>query len=203
MVIYCTSQWTDFASIMQKPIKTSVRTRLIEAAANLAHQRGFGNTRLADIAREAKVPPGNLYYYFKAKEEIGEAIVERMLSQLQAAQQELGKVASPNERLCSFILIWSEKREAMAQHGCPFGTFCSEINKEGGLLARKASRFFADLLTWVEAQFREFCSKGEARRHALHLLSALEGATVLANCAKDSDLIKMEAKRLVDWIRSL
>ena len=188
---------------MQQPIKTSVRTRLIEAAATLAHRRGFGNTRLADIAREAKVPPGNLYYYFKAKEEIGEAIVERRLSELQAKQEELGKVASPKERLSSFVSIWIDHREIMAQHGCPFGTFCSELNKEGGLLARKASRPFADMLTWVEAQFREFCSKGEARGHAVHLLSALEGVTVLANSAKDSDLIKMEAKRLVDWIRSL
>src|SRR5258708_39384380 len=75
-----------FANIMQEPIKTSVRTRLIEAAATLAHRRGFGNTRLADIAREAKVPAGNLYYYFKAKEEIGESIVERTLSELQTAK---------------------------------------------------------------------------------------------------------------------
>ncbi len=188
---------------MQEPIETSVRTRLIEAASNLAHRRGFGNARLADIAKEAKVPPGNLYYYFKTKEEIGEAIVERRLSGLQAKHQELGKVASPKERLYSFVSFWIEHREIMAQHGCPIGTFCSELNKEGGLLARKASKPFADLLTWAEAQFREFCSKGEARGHAVHLMSALEGVTVLANSAKDSDLIKMEAKRLVDWIRSL
>ena len=135
--------------------------------------------------------------------EIGEAIVERRLSELQAKQQELGKVACPKERLYSFVSFWIEHREIMAQHGCPIGTFCSELNKEGGLLARKASKPFADLLTWAEAQFREFCSKGEARGRAIHLVSALQGAAVLANCAKDSDLIKMEAKRLVDWIRSL
>src|SRR5258708_20700110 len=70
-----------FANIMQEPIKTSVRARLIEAASNLAHRRGFGNTRLADIANEAKVPPGNLYYYFKPKEEISEAIVQPSISE--------------------------------------------------------------------------------------------------------------------------
>src|SRR5258706_1328892 len=43
----------------------------------LSHQHGFGNTRLADIAKAAKVPPGNLYYYFKTKEEIGERSEER------------------------------------------------------------------------------------------------------------------------------
>src|SRR3984893_6872237 len=47
------------------------RSRLVSAAVDLAYQNGFGATSLADIAREAKVPLGNVYYYFKTKEEIG------------------------------------------------------------------------------------------------------------------------------------
>ena len=51
------------------------RSRLVSAAVGLAYQNGFEATSLADIAREAKVPLGNVYYYFKTKDEIGEAIV--------------------------------------------------------------------------------------------------------------------------------
>jgi len=40
---------------------------------------------LADIAREAEVPLGNVYYYFKTKDEIGEAIVELRLRSCRAA----------------------------------------------------------------------------------------------------------------------
>jgi AcrR family transcriptional regulator len=58
------------------------RSRLVSAAVGLAYQNGFGATSLADIAREAEVPLGNLYYYFKTKDEIGEAIVELRLAQL-------------------------------------------------------------------------------------------------------------------------
>lgn len=188
---------------MPEQQNSNIRKRLVQAAVGLAHRRGFGRTTLADIAKAAKVPPGNLYYYFKTKDEIGEAIVEQRFSELSAMQQELGKVASPKERLCSFVLMSLRGREMVAQHGCPMGTFCSELNKEGGALARKASRLFIDLVPWVEAQFRDFCPKGEARGHAVHLVSALQGATVLANCAKDPDLIKMEANRLVGWLRTL
>jgi TetR/AcrR family transcriptional repressor of nem operon len=170
---------------------------------SLAYRNGFGNTTLAEVAKAAKVPPGNLYYYFKTKEEIGEAIVELRFSELSTIQQELGTITSPKERLCSFVLLALKSREIVAQKGCPMGTFCSELNKEGGLLGKKASRFFIELLAWVEAQFRDFCEKGEARGHAVHLVSALQGATVLANCSKNPDLIKMEAVRLVDWLRSL
>ena len=192
-----------FANIMPKFLNSNVRTRLVRAAVSLAYKQGFENTRLADIAKAAKVPPGNLYYYFKTKEEIGEAIVEHRFAEWSAAQAELGKVLSPKERLCGFVLIVRRNREIVAQFGCPMGTFCSELNKEGGVLAQKASRYFTDLLAWVEAQFRDFCAKGEARGHALHLLSAIQGAMVLAYCSKDPDLIKIEATRLVDWVRSL
>jgi TetR/AcrR family transcriptional regulator, transcriptional repressor for nem operon len=57
------------------------RTRLIQAAVTMAYRHGFGKTSLADIAEEAKVPLGNVYYYFKTKEAIGEAIVEQRLQE--------------------------------------------------------------------------------------------------------------------------
>jgi AcrR family transcriptional regulator len=58
------------------------RSRLVSAAVGLAYQNGFGATSLADIAREAEVPLGNVYYYFKTKDEIGEAIVELRLADM-------------------------------------------------------------------------------------------------------------------------
>ncbi len=63
------------------------RSRLVSAAVGLAYQNGFAATSLADIAREAEVPLGNVYYYFKTKDEIGEAIVERRLAQLSAQRR--------------------------------------------------------------------------------------------------------------------
>lgn len=188
---------------MHPTVKGSVRTRLVQAAVELTHRHGFGNTTLADIAKAARVPPGNLYYYFKTKEEIAEAIVELRLSELSAVKQELGKIESQRERLCSLVLLWLKDRKSLAKYGCPIGTFCSELNKDGSAPAKKASRIFADLLAWVEAQFKEFCPKGQARGHAVHFISALEGVTVLANCSKNPDLMEIESRRLMDWIRSI
>jgi AcrR family transcriptional regulator len=52
------------------------RTRLLQAAEKTTYLYGFGSTSLADIAKAAEVPLGNIYYYFKTKDEIGGAIVE-------------------------------------------------------------------------------------------------------------------------------
>src|SRR6202790_3239867 len=73
------------------------RSRLVSAAVGLAYQNGFEATSLADIAREAKVPLGNVYYYFKTKDEIGEAIVELRLAQLSARPQRWDAAGSAKE----------------------------------------------------------------------------------------------------------
>src|SRR5258708_10902094 len=75
------------------------RSRLVSAAVGLAYRNGFGTTSLADIAREAEVPLGNVYYYFKTKDEIGEAIVELRLAQLSAQRQRCNETGSPKDPL--------------------------------------------------------------------------------------------------------
>lgn len=170
---------------------------------DLAYQHGFGNTTLAHIAKKAKVPVGNVYYYFKTKEEIADAIIEQRISELLAAQSELGKLRNAKERLCGLVSLWLRHQEAVAKFGCPIGTFCTELSKEGGKSAQAASKIFANLLTWIEAQFSECCGKNAAQGNALHLLSSLQGVTVLAHCSKNPALLKMESDRLARWINSL
>jgi len=66
--------------------KTDKRSRRIQTAVKLAYRHGFRTTSLADIAEAANVPVGNVYYYFKTKDEIGEAIVEQRLLELRTLQ---------------------------------------------------------------------------------------------------------------------
>lgn len=188
---------------MQAKEQKGVRTRLIQAAVNLAYRQGFGNTTLAQIAKEARVPQGNLYYYFKTKEEIASAIVEQRLSELSMLQQELGRIQDPKERLSALVRLRLRNLDAVSQYGCPVGTFCTELNKDIGISVPEVSKIFNELLEWVEAQFREFCSKSDARRHAVHVISTLQGVTVLASCTKNPQLMELETKRLEEWIRSI
>ena len=46
------------------------------AATQLLRQQGIGQTTLADIAEAADVPVGNVYYYFKTKDDIIAAVIE-------------------------------------------------------------------------------------------------------------------------------
>jgi AcrR family transcriptional regulator len=178
------------------------RSRLIEAAKMLTYRQGFGATSLADIAREAGVPLGNVYYYFKTKDEIGEAIVEHRLQEFRAFTQRLNEL-SPRARLEAFVQMTVENASELAKSGCPFGTFCSEIHKGSTVLSERASRLLAEPLDWMEAQFTALGKEAGSRKLAVHLLSALQGVSVLAHTFHDTGFVATEAEGLQDWLESL
>lgn len=184
-------------------MKADNRTRLLQAAVKVTYRHGFGKTALADIAKEARVPLGNVYYYFKTKDEIGGAIVELRVSRFRRLLRELDKADSPKERLCGFVQIKIKNREELARSGCPVGTLCSELHKHGGPVARKSTVLFAEALTWMEAQFRALGKGADSPGLAVHLLSATQGVSVLAHTFNDPGMIEMEAARLKEWIRAL
>lgn len=183
--------------------KADSRTRLVEAALKGTYRYGFETAALADIAETAKVPLGNVYYYFKTKDEIGDAILDRRAERLKSLLEELDTSESPKDRLCGFVDVKIKNRQELAQQGCPVGTLCSELRKRGGAVADKSKILFAEALDWMEKQFRAMGQGRDARGLAVHLLSATQGASVLAHTFHDVGLIEMEAARLKEWIRSL
>jgi AcrR family transcriptional regulator len=183
--------------------KVDNRMRLIRSAVKLTYRQGFKATSLADIAKDAKVPLGNVYYYFKTKEEIGEAIIEGHLSQVKMMLQRLDAEDSPAQRLRGFVQMTFDNRKTVASGGCPIGTLCSEVQKDRGTLAKNATVLFAEILAWMETQFRALGMAADSRGLAVHLLSALQGVSVLAHNFHDPAMMAMETERLHGWIRSL
>src|SRR5574337_883866 len=67
-------------TIATKPAKEgrSTRNEIIDAAARIIHLKGYNSTSLDDVLRECAVGKGNFYYYFKSKEDLGYAIIDRI-----------------------------------------------------------------------------------------------------------------------------
>ena len=56
------------------PLEPSVRDEILAIATRLFAERGFANTTMSDIARTAGLQQPSLYYWFKRKELILQAI---------------------------------------------------------------------------------------------------------------------------------
>src|SRR5438105_14453650 len=179
------------------------RTRLIETAMKLAYRNGFRETSLADIAQAAQVPVGNVYYYFKTKDELGEAVVERRLAEFRAFREELDRLSSPKERLLAFVERIYRNREQLARGGCPLGGLCTELHKEGGALAKQSAALFTEPMRWLEEQFRALGHEKDSRELGVHFFSSFQGMAAVALGTNDREVVVMEAKRLKDWIGTL
>lgn len=196
------SQLTSSFQIV-KNSKIDKRTRLLDAANKLVQQQGFNQTTLADIAQESSVPLGNVYYYYKTKDDIGLALIEHRTECIRGQFSEWDKLPEPRKRILAAIKAVADNRENLAQSGCPIGSLCQELQKNDGPLADKAAGMFTVLLGWLEAQFRLLGMGKESSDHALHLVSALQGASLLTNAFNDPTLMLRETARLTKWVKAL
>uniref|UniRef100_UPI00359C62E4 TetR/AcrR family transcriptional regulator n=1 Tax=Streptomyces griseicoloratus TaxID=2752516 RepID=UPI00359C62E4 len=179
------------------------RQRLTAAAARVLHEQGVERTTLADIAREAEVPVGNVYYYFKTKDELVQAALSEHSAHLDELTGRLEQLADPRDRLKALIAAWVDQRDVAARYGCPTGTLAVELDKRAdGTLDAEAGAVIRRLLDWAGRQFRELglCDPDDL---ALTLVSAYQGMSLLANALRDPDIMTREGARLLRWLDSL
>lgn len=179
------------------------RERLVTATARVLHRQGVERTTLADIATEADVPVGNVYYYFRTKDQLVEAAIGDHERQLRERIAALAELPTPRERLRALLAGWVEQRELAVRYGCPFGTLVSELDKREDDLDRHAAAVLRRLLDWVEGQFREMGHDADARDLALALIGAYQGMSLLTNALRDPDVMLTQGRRLGEWIDSL
>src|SRR5438067_13851672 len=99
--------------------KQDKRTRLVEGARLVLHRQGVEKTTLADIAQAADVPVGNVYYYFKTKDELVQAAIDAQAQDIQTALATFDRHRNPKARLKSFVKLLTAQREVAARYGCP------------------------------------------------------------------------------------
>lgn len=179
------------------------RERLIAAAVQLLHRHGVERTTLADIAKAADVPVGNVYYYFKTKDEVIGAVIDAHVQQIRTTLAAIdARHQSPKGRLKAFVREFTDQSEIVAQSGCPLGSLCSELDKrvtEPGLPAAELMRL---PIEWAESQFRSL-GRPDARDCAFDLLAAYEGSALLANTMRDPEVLSGAARRIERWIDTL
>jgi AcrR family transcriptional regulator len=186
------------------------RRALTAAAARVLHEQGVERTTLADIARAADVPVGNVYYYFKAKDDLVRAALDEHSAHLDDLTARLGELPDPRERLKALVDTWVEARETAARYGCPTGTLAVELDKRAdGTLDAAAGDAIRRLLGWAAEQFRALGAADDADDAddpddlALTLVAGYQGMSLLANALRDPGVVVREGARLHRWLDSL
>src|SRR5690348_4086061 len=100
--------------------RRDTRERLIHAAADLFWAQGYEAASLADIAREAGVPVGNVFYHFKAKSDLARAVSALFVTEAAATLAALERRhAEPRARVAAFMDLLAESVASRVARGCP------------------------------------------------------------------------------------
>jgi TetR/AcrR family transcriptional repressor of nem operon len=167
------------------------------------HEQGVERTTLADIANAADVPLGNLYYYFKTKDDLVRAALDEHDTQLDELTARLDQLPHPADRLKALIDAWVEQRETAARYGCPTGTLATELDKRAdGTLDERAGVVIRHLIEWVTQQFSGL-GLPDPDDLAVTFVAAYQGMSVLANALREPEIMVRQGARLDRWLDDL
>jgi TetR/AcrR family transcriptional regulator, transcriptional repressor for nem operon len=171
------------------------REAIISAATRLIHVHGYNATSLDDVLRESGVGKGNFYHHFKSKEDLGYAILDKIVDAFLERTLEpcfADADAPPLGQIRCFLdRVLQAQRDQNCVGGCVMGNLASELSDvHEGFRTRLATLFMAwqaRLASALESARRrgELTGATEPERLARFVVASLEGAILLAKVSKD------------------
>lgn len=190
---------------MAKREKTEhIRQQIIAATDELLYHKGFNLMSFSDIADAAEVPRGNLYYYFKSKDEVLAAVIEHRLQQMRLMLDVWEQsIPTPLERLQRYVQIPINELVNVTRFGCPMGSLNTELGKAQPELQAIARQQLELSKAWLARQFHELGTGNNAEHLALHLLVRTQGIATVAQALNDPELVKSETRVLNEWLEQV
>lgn len=173
----------------------ATRDQILDVGVRLIHHQGYHCTSVDDVLRETGVGKGNFYYYFKSKEDLGYAIIDRVTrgfideTLVPAFADPAADSIEQTHRFLDRVVQIHRERNCVG--GCPLGNLASEMSDvHEGFRRRLADIFVQWRHGLTEALGRgrtegRLSSGCEPAGVAEFIVAALEGAILLAKVARD------------------
>ncbi len=183
----------DDWSTIRAMARTETRAAIIGIASQLLRVNGYDGTGIDAVLKQAGVPKGSFYHYFRSKDELGLAIIEDAARELaDKLEKHLGDATlTPLARLRSYFDAGIvAQRRSECTRGCLFGTLGLELASKNARLRRRIAEEFTRWRKRVAACLEQAKQAGElgadhdVARLADFVLSAWEGAILRAKVAK-------------------
>lgn len=181
-----------------------IRKKIIETADALFYKQGFAHTSFSDISDALGMSKGNFYYYFKTKDDILNAVIEKRSEMIREDLAHWDNSESdPRKRLKKYVTMLISSQEMIEKYGCPIGSICTELSKLHHENLNNASELFEVYREWLEEQFKQLGYKKEARVLSLHLLARGQGIALITNTYSDKLFLQHEATEIIKWIDNI
>lgn len=186
----------------------TTRTRILDAAARLIGARGYGQTTVDDVIKAAGLSgKSHFYHYFKSKEELGYAVLQRLFERFTDRGLAILRepMIEPIDRLGLFIdSLTALQGDRDAPGGSPFGGWVAELaDTHEGFRQRldtvfdRWSRQLQSLFWELRPQLRDGV---DTARLANFIIAALEGGMLLARVKRSEHVMEDLAEDLKRFV---
>jgi|ERR1700683_3169429 len=191
-------------------VQTDTRERILEAAIGLFWEKGYGETSLAELMSRADVNAGSFYHFFKSKENLLVAVLERYTEMLHSVLLApiYEKVSDPVERIFALLARY---REGIVMtnctYGCPIGRLALEIPPEmveaTALLARNFEGWSNEVRKNLEAARNRFPRDLDFVRLSRFVLTVMEGGVMQSRAYRSVEPFDHAVAQLLDYFDRL
>jgi TetR/AcrR family transcriptional regulator len=149
--------------------------RILDAALNVFATYGFRGARIGQIAEAAGLSKPNMLYYFRTKEELYTAVLDRTLDMWLEPLQELDSLSDPKVALSAYI---ARKLEYSRSHPVASRLFAMEMLQGAPHLSTALSSTLLDLVELKSCTIEGWIREGRLRPFdPKHLIFAIWATT--------------------------
>jgi TetR/AcrR family transcriptional regulator, transcriptional repressor for nem operon len=185
-----------------RPEEGSTSQHILDVAERLVQRQGFNGFSYADIAAEMALTKPALHYHFSSKAELGEALIDRYTDRFTAALDAIdaGRLGAP-AKLEGYAALYLDVLRNKRM--CLCGMLAAEYQTLPPPMRRAVLEFFDRNEAWLAGILDEGRIEGDirfegpVRERAQMIVSALEGAMLVARPHDDIARFEVVAARLV------
>jgi AcrR family transcriptional regulator len=185
------------------------KEQILDAAIRVFAQKGFTRATNKDIAREAGITPGLIYYYFESKEAVFQAIIEQRspLQVMGSISEEM--LAKPPEQFLRYIItrildiLESEQFIGMIRVLLP--EVMLDVHSSDSQIVQTAQGAFRRIGIFLSQYLEAKIANGELRPFAVQpatqlLISSFIGFVLRRQILRDPSVVALTHEQIADVI---
>lgn len=161
--------------------------KILDLAECLTQERGFSGFSYLDLADRIGIKAASIHYYFKGKDDLAVALVERTREMHSKGFEQMdANIKAAEKRLKAVVEFF----QGYVQCGkfCLCGMMAAELHSLNPAVRKLVDSYFLEFQNWLAKQFKEMGHK-DTKLQAIRFLSALEGSLLLARLRHDPKII--------------
>jgi AcrR family transcriptional regulator len=202
----------DISAVEARPLTgkgRETRQRIVDAAAELVHERGVVGVSLDDVLRATGTSKSQLYHYFRDKNDLIHAVIEHQRERI------LGFHRSALQSLSSWddIRRWRDmiveiQAVRACRYGCPLGSLVNELAELDEFARAQLSGAFANWEQILADGLAEMVKVGELRADAniadlaLSVIASLQGGLLLAEVDRSTRPLEVALDAAIAHLKS-